>query len=85
MKIVDDLYNNRDIRVYDDCPSLRAERQGLKVVELIAYDEQNGYLRQDGYVGTLTTDGSTPKHNNRVVERSCGGGMRCVTTNASAN
>ncbi|MDE6398880.1 MAG: hypothetical protein K2L51_06125, partial [Clostridiales bacterium] len=38
------------------------------VVEPIAYDEQNGYLRQDGCVGTLTTDGSSPKHNNRIVE-----------------
>lgn len=34
----------------------------------MAYDEQNGYIRQDGCVGTLTTDGSSPKHNNRVVE-----------------
>lgn len=39
-----------------------------KIVEPIAYDEQNGYLRQDGCVGTLTTDGSSPKHNNRIVE-----------------
>lgn len=30
--------------------------------------EQNGYVRQDGTVGTLTTDGSSPKHNNRIVE-----------------
>ncbi len=34
----------------------------------LAYDEQNGYIRKDGTVGTLTTDGSSPKHNNRVVE-----------------
>lgn len=40
------------------------------VVEPTAYDEQNGYLRQDGTVGTLTTDGSSPKHNNRIVEPS---------------
>lgn len=32
-----------------------------------AYDEQNGYERTDGTVGTLTTDGSSPKHNNRVI------------------
>ena len=38
------------------------------VVEPLAYDEQNGYIRKDGTVGTLTTDGSSPKHNNRVVE-----------------
>ena len=39
-----------------------------KIVEPLALDEQNGYIRQDGTVGTLTTDGSSPKHNNRVVE-----------------
>lgn len=33
----------------------------------IAYDEQNNTLRTDGTVGTLTTDGSSPKHNNRVI------------------
>lgn len=38
------------------------------LIEPLAYDEQNGYLREDGIVGTLTTDGSSPKHNNRVVE-----------------
>ena len=38
------------------------------LVEPLAYDEQNGYLREDGIVGTITTDGSSPKHNNRVVE-----------------
>lgn len=36
--------------------------------EPIALDEQNGYLRKDGCVGTLTIDGSSPKHNNRVVQ-----------------
>ena len=39
-----------------------------KILEPLAYDEQNGYLRQDGCVGTLTTDGCSPKHNNRIVE-----------------
>lgn len=43
-------------------------QQELKIIEPIAYDEQNGYIRQDGCVGTLTTDGSSPKHNNRIVE-----------------
>ena len=38
------------------------------VVEPLAYDEQNGYIRKDGTVGTLTTDGSSPKHNNRIIE-----------------
>lgn len=39
-----------------------------KIIEQIALDEQNGRLRKDGTVGTLTTDGSSPKHNNRIVE-----------------
>lgn len=38
------------------------------IEEPLAYVEQNKYLRRDGIVGTLTTDGSSPKHNNRVVE-----------------
>ena len=38
------------------------------VIEPVPLDEQNGYIRKDGCVGTLTTDGSSPKHNNRVLE-----------------
>lgn len=34
----------------------------------IALDEQNGCIRKDGTVGALTTDGSSPKHNNRIIE-----------------
>ena len=34
----------------------------------VAYDEQNQYIRKDNCVGTLTTDGSSPKHNNRIIE-----------------
>lgn len=41
---------------------------GMLGGEPLALDEQNGYIRQDGTVGTLTTDGSSPKHNNRIVE-----------------
>ena len=33
----------------------------------LAYDEQNSTLRKDGTVGMLTTDGSSSKHNNRVI------------------
>lgn len=50
------------------CPTLTATEQPNIVQEPIAYDEQNQYLRTDGCVGTLSTDGSSPKHNNRVVE-----------------
>lgn len=35
----------------------------------IALDEQNGYVRKDGTIGALTTDGSSPKHNNRIIEK----------------
>lgn len=38
------------------------------VAEPLAYDEQNEYMRKDGCVGTITTDGSSPKHNNRIIE-----------------
>lgn len=31
--IVDDLYANRDPRLYTECPTLRSERFGLKVIE----------------------------------------------------
>ena len=34
----------------------------------IAVDEQNVTLRKDYTVGTLTTDGSSPKKNNRIME-----------------
>lgn len=42
----------------------------LPINEPIALDEQNKCVRKDGCVGTLTTDGSSPKHNNRVIEPS---------------
>ena len=32
-KILEDFYTNREIRVYDECPTLRADRHGLKVIE----------------------------------------------------
>lgn len=38
-----------------------------KILEPLAYDEQNKYIRKDGCIGALTTDGSSSKHNNRVV------------------
>lgn len=35
----------------------------------IALDEQNGYIRKDGMIGALATDGSSQKHNNRIIEK----------------
>lgn len=34
----------------------------------IAIDEQNVKIRTDGTVGALSTDGSSPKKNNRIME-----------------
>lgn len=65
------FHSERDrIQEKDYSDTLRArDFKGPKcVVEPFALDEQNQYVRQDGCVGTLTTDGSSPKHNNRVVE-----------------
>lgn len=54
---------------YSGCTNtLTSVQKDNYVVEPMAYDEQNGYIRKDGCVGTLTTDGSSPKHNNRVIE-----------------
>ena len=43
------------------------------------YDEQNKTIRQDGTSGTLTTDGSSPKHNSRVIELGNGVRVRKLT------
>lgn len=50
--------------------TLTSVQKDNMLCESIALDEQNGCLRTDGTVGTLTTDGSSPKHNNRVIEPS---------------
>ena len=50
-------------------PTITAENTGVCKVErnIMALDEQNQTIRWETF-GTLTTDGSSPKHNNRVVE-----------------
>ena len=56
-------------RVYstdDVSPTLNTMQGGQREPKIL--DEQNKYIRKDGCVGTLTTDGSSPKHNNRVIE-----------------
>ena len=56
------------------CNTLTSVQKDNYVVEpppsssYAALDEQNKYLRTDGTVGTIMTDGSSPKHNNRVVD-----------------
>lgn len=64
---------NKKVNSSGVSPTITTRPEGFKtailpVVEPLAYDEQNGYIRKDGTVGTLTTDGSSPKHNNRVIE-----------------
>ena len=69
-----DGYNEMTGRVYGTnsaAPTVRTfcgGGQETKILEPLALDEQNRYIRQDGFIGTLTTDGSSPKHNNRVIE-----------------
>lgn len=74
-----DAYNKK-VNSSGISPTITTRPEGFKtailpVVEPLAYDEQNGYIRKDGTVGTLTTDGSSPKHNNRVVEPQVIGGI----------
>ena len=66
--IIDDQGRaNKKLIPSDICPTLIAQSHGNEPKVAIAYDEQNNTLRTDGTVGTLTTDGSSPKHNNRVI------------------
>lgn len=66
--IIDDQGRaNKKLTPSDICPTLRAQSHGNEPKVVIAYDEQNNTLRTDGTVGMLTTDGSSPKHNNRVI------------------
>lgn len=58
-------------RVYDTngiAPTQHTCGGGNLETKILVVDEQNEYIRQDGIVGTLTTDGSSPKHNNRIIE-----------------
>ena len=66
---------NKQLKPLGICPTLRAQSHGNEPkVCSVAYDEQNKTIRQDGTVGTLTCDGSSPKHNNRIIEY--GGNIR---------
>lgn len=55
--------NMEDIKC-DQVAMLCGDNHEVKIEIL---DEQNGYIRQDGTVGTIMTDGNSPKHNNRVI------------------
>lgn len=76
--------NESNRRVYSTCacaPTLTTCGGGGQEPKIMIIDEQNNKVRTDGIVGTLETDGSSPKHNNRVfdgykirklTERECG-------------
>lgn len=61
-----DAYNKK-VNQSGTSPTVTTRPEGFKTAILVV-DEQNGYVRQDGIVGTLTTNGSSPKHNNRIIE-----------------
>ena len=70
MKQVAQIYPNSGNpqagRIYDPdgiSPTIDTCSSGnrmCKIVDFLAYDEQNGYIRKDGCVGTIMTDGSSP-------------------------
>ena len=61
-----DAYNKK-VNQSGTSPTITTRPEGFKTAILVV-DEQNKYVLQDGIVGTLTTDGSSPKHNNRIIE-----------------
>lgn len=67
--IIDDTYKNREVRLYEDCsPTIRSEREGLKVV---VYDDYNQQIRNDqNTIGTLTTNcgSSTERNGFKIIE-----------------
>lgn len=48
------------------CPTVHTMGGGNTEIKVL--DEQNAMIREDGTVGALTTDGSSPKHNNRLFD-----------------
>lgn len=73
-QLTDKKYNEMTGRVYSGdglWDTIRTMQGGClepKVSEPLAYDEQNRCIRKDGTCGCIVTDGSSPKHNNRVIE-----------------
>jgi DNA (cytosine-5)-methyltransferase 1 len=73
-QLTDKKYNEMTGRVYSGdglCPTIRTMQGGClepKVSEPLALDEQNRCIRKSHPCGCIVTDGSSPKHNNRVIE-----------------
>lgn len=64
-------YTEMTGRVYGQeglSPTINTCCGGHHEPKIMVLDEQNNKIRQDGTIGALTTDGSSPKHNNRIIE-----------------
>lgn len=71
--LIDDLYKNRDERVYVDyAPALRAERQGLKVCEFVDNNNNNNNVEQDPIAETNTDEVKADRL--KVIDFFCGMG-----------
>ena len=57
---------NKSVNKSGESPTVTTRPEGFKTAILVV-DEQNGKVKDDKTIGCLTTDGSSPKHNNRVV------------------
>lgn len=70
--ILDDTYRVREPRQFEGVsPTIRANRNGFKVVEPIVYDDYNGRVREDqDTVGTITpcAGNLAPKNNYKIIE-----------------
>ena len=69
-KIIQNPHGFNKGQIRENCPSITSSyfQENNYVCEHIVYDEPSRYVRKDGIVGTLTTDGSSPKYNNRIIE-----------------
>lgn len=66
-----DKMHEQSRRVYGTdglAPTLHTCGGGNLETKVAIFDEQNNTFVKDGLCNTLTTDGSSPKHNGRVVE-----------------
>jgi site-specific DNA-cytosine methylase len=70
-KILEDFYSNRDARVYEDCPTLRSERNGLKVMVKEATIQKIGNYHESNHEASriVSSEGLAPcvKENHGTV------------------
>lgn len=57
---------NKSVNKSGVSPTVTTRPEGFKTA-ILAVDEQNKTIRDNGVIGCQTTDGSSPKHNNRVA------------------